>query len=245
MFLMMGTFHIILTFLAVIAPRFKDVGLRDISIQGNIVAEESVDTMFSGSRAYKRAIRAYKIIYDAISRLLLKEFEAAHPDSTAAMQKYLESVTEESDFNIIKSSEELSKYCNDFVCFKDELAEKNMLAKFWLSFLDMIEVLFNLIYATRAGKWYLYEETIRSTLPWFFAYDRTNYSRYLTVHHQNLLSLEDDFPEIYAKFERGNFSVQVSDKNSFGRTEPNKAIKTTIKIDTKTPGGTTGKSNLL
>ena len=33
MFIMMGTFHIILTFLAVIASRFKDAGLRDILIQ--------------------------------------------------------------------------------------------------------------------------------------------------------------------------------------------------------------------
>ena len=120
-----------------------------------------------------------------------------------------------------------------------------MLAKFWLSFLDMIEVLFNLIYATRAGNWYLYEETIRSTLPWFFTYDRTNYSRYLTVHHQNLLSLEDDFSEIYAEFERGNCSVQVSDKNPFRRTEVDKVMETTINRDAKTPGGTTGKSNLL
>ena len=120
MFLIMGTFHIILTFLAVTASSFKDPGLRDILIQSNIVAEGSVDTMFSGLRAYKRAIRVYKIIYEAISRLLLKEFEAAHPDSTAAMQKYLESVTEESDFNIIISSEELSKYCNDLLCFNDK-----------------------------------------------------------------------------------------------------------------------------
>ena len=52
MFLMMGTFHIMLTFLRVIATRFKDAGLRDIAIQSNIVVEGSVDTMFSGTRGY-------------------------------------------------------------------------------------------------------------------------------------------------------------------------------------------------
>ena len=51
-FLMMGTFHVILTFLTVIAARFKDVGLRDIVAQSLIVAEGSVDIMFSGSRCY-------------------------------------------------------------------------------------------------------------------------------------------------------------------------------------------------
>ena len=90
----------------------------------------------------------------------------------------------------------------------------------------MVETLLNLIYATRAGNWNLYVETIKSTLPWFFAYDRTNYSRYLTVHHQDLLTLKDDFPEIHSEFEKGNFSVQISDKNPFGRSEADKVIET-------------------
>ena len=51
LFLMMGTFHIILTFLAVISSRFKDAGLHHILIQSSVVAEGSVDTMFTGSRA--------------------------------------------------------------------------------------------------------------------------------------------------------------------------------------------------
>ena len=72
-------------------------------------------------------------------------------------------------------------------------------------------------------------------------YDRTNYSRCLTVHHQDLLCLEKEFPEVYAEFERGNFSVQVSNTNPFGGKEADKTIETTINRDTKTPGRTTGK----
>ena len=37
----------------------------------------------------------------------------------------------------------------------------------------------------------------------------------------------------------GNFSVQMSDNNTFGRLEADKVIETTINKDTKTPGGTT------
>ena len=43
-FLMMGTFHVIPTFLAVIAARLKDAGIGDIAVQSLIVAEGSVDT---------------------------------------------------------------------------------------------------------------------------------------------------------------------------------------------------------
>ena len=64
----------ILTFLAVIASRFKDAGLPDVLIQNSIVAEGSVDTMFSDSRAYKRAIRIYKILYESFSGILFDDF---------------------------------------------------------------------------------------------------------------------------------------------------------------------------
>ena len=102
-------------------------------------------------------------------------------------------------------------------------------------------MLFNLICATRSGKWNLYIETIRTALPWFFAYDRQNYSRYLTAHYYDLLLLKDSHPEIYAEFKIGNFSVQLSEINPFARMEMDKVIETTVNKDTKTPGGTTGK----
>ena len=105
---MMSTFHIILTVLAVIAIRFRDAGLRDIAIQSNIVAEGSVDTMFSGTRAYKHAIRVYKIIDKAFSGILLKDFEDAHPDTISKMRQYVEDVTEDSDLNFMSESDEMS-----------------------------------------------------------------------------------------------------------------------------------------
>ena len=51
LFWMMETFHIVLTFLAVISSRFKDAGLRNILLQSSVVAERSADTIFTGSRA--------------------------------------------------------------------------------------------------------------------------------------------------------------------------------------------------
>ena len=42
---------------------------------------------------------------------------------------------------------------------------------------------------------------------------------------------------------KGNFSVQVSDDNSFGKLEVDKVIEITINRDTKTPGCTTGKTS--
>ena len=55
-----------------------------------------------------------------------------------------------------------------------------------------------------------------------------------------MLTLEDDFSEIYEEFVAGNFAVQLSNNGRFSRTDPDKLIKITLNRDTKTPGGTTG-----
>ena len=53
-----------------------------------------------------------------------------------------------------------------------------------------------------------------------------------------MLALETDFPEVYTEFQNGNFAVQLSDVNTFGKVESDKVIGMTINRDTKTPGGT-------
>ena len=77
-------------------------------------------------------------------------------------------------------------------------------------------------------------------LPWVLAYDRYNYARYLTLYFVNMLNLESSHPEIYGELLNGNFAVQQSITNTFGKREPGKGIETTISKDTKSPGGTTG-----
>ena len=50
---------------------------------------------------------------------------------------------------------------------------------FWSSYLEMVNLLLQLIRATREGDWKHHLDCVRAMLPWYFAYDRINYSRYL------------------------------------------------------------------
>ena len=109
LFLIMGAFHIILTFLAVMAPSFKDAGLRDVLIQSNIAAKRSVDTMFYGSRAYKRAIRIYKILYESFSRILFHDFELACTSECNVILQILNDIDATHNFNELLENIELHK----------------------------------------------------------------------------------------------------------------------------------------
>ena len=45
---------------------------------------------------------------------------------------------------------------------------------------------------------------------------------------QEMMALETTHPEVYRDFQKGQFAVQLSSNNPFGRTEADKTIETTI-----------------
>ena len=55
------------------------------------------------------------------------------------------------------------------------------LEKFWLAYLDICEILVNLIMATRSGNWELYLACTEEVIPWAFAHDRHKYERSLLL----------------------------------------------------------------
>ena len=77
-----------------------------------------------------------------------------------------------------------------FAEYQDELRNtRGPLASFWMSYLDLVEILLALIRASREGNWVLHLHGIRSMIPWCFAYDKQNYARYLSIYHAKMTKL--------------------------------------------------------
>ena len=79
-------------------------------------------------------------------------------------------------------------------------------------------------------------------IPCFFAYDHTNYARYLPWYLINMQNLEVSHPGISQYLNNGGFSVQLSSENPFGKIPMDQTIEETVNKDTQTPGGTKGFS---
>ena len=146
------------------------------------------------------------------------------------------------ELNSLSESAEFKEYVNKLYDFEEALMSEIAMGRFWKSYLDMWELFLCIIYATRSGDWELYVESIRSILPWVFAYDRQNYARYLTLHFMDLLNLEENYPSVHCEFIKDSFAVQMSSDNPFGKMEANKVIETRMNRDTMTLGGTTGNN---
>ena len=57
------------------------------------------------------------------------------------------------------------------------------------------------------GNFRLCKESIKDLLPWFFALDHTNYSRWLSVHLVDMFQLEETNTDIATAFKNGMFVV--------------------------------------
>ena len=133
---------------------------------------------------------------------------------TNAVHQKLSNIEYPFDSGQVFANPVLQQYTTQFIVFNYPFCEVSDLAKFWNSFLDMVEMFVNLLCSTRTGKWSLYIEAVRNSLLWFFAYDRPNYSHYLTAHYE-LLALEANFSEFLGEFQNGNFSIQMSTCDSW------------------------------
>ena len=65
------------------------------------------------------------------------------------------------------------EFCKFGDVYVQGMREKgSLLGRFWLSYLELCELMLNLIYAPRTGRWELYLSCIEEVIVWAFAYDR-------------------------------------------------------------------------
>ena len=244
--LMLGIFHLLMMYMGISNKRFSDAGLKEALIQSSIIAEGSINSALRG-KCYNRGVRLYKTTYEFLLRLVLLEVMTHLSPEIENHLPILFKRFEESPQETIQSALHNDALCNvyhNFLDIKIKWEETgSVLQKFWLTFIiDMVELLLNTILSVRSGDWHLFMTCVKDIIPYTFTYHKINYARYFKAMFSEMLTLEDDFPEIYEEFVAGNFAVQLSNDGRFSRTEPDKVIEMTLNCDIKTPGGTTGFS---
>ena len=214
---MLGIFHVTMMYLGITGKKFSDTGLKDLITQSDVVATGSVDKALSG-KMYNRSVRAHKIVYEALYRCLLISMEDNNTENhelASTISDIQDKVTEFSEeITQISHDEFIESHCfeqfnNAVIDYKQYLESTSDFAKFWLSYLSMVELLLSTIYATRTGDW---------DLLLGYAYDNYNYARYLTPWLSEMLTLETTHPEVYQQLKRGisqfNYQRQIHSEDA-------------------------------
>ena len=69
-------------------------------------------------------------------------------------------------------------------CYQLLCESNGTLSRFWMGYIDLVTILLNLICVSREGNWPLHLSSIQEMIPWCFAYNRVNYSHYLSCYCQ-------------------------------------------------------------
>ena len=250
--LRLGTFHTICTYLAVIGRRFGDAGITDVAIESEVIAEGSMTGVLTGKH-YNRAVRFHKLLYESMMRMIWEKFVVWVEERLTVEHKYLQEIAEnlaeldsENNAGIFKRLLDGKKFERIFDLFQvyyEKLRKTNgAMSEFWISYTTMVSILLDIIRASREGNFDLHLQSIEEIIPWCFAYDRTNYARYLPWYIQSMLELKESNPSAWEYLQNGGFSTQMSDNNTFGRVPIDQVIEETANKDTQTPGGTKGFS---
>jgi len=239
----LGAFHTTMTALACVGKRFQDAGLQDVLIESSAVAPGSVSGVMNGHN-YNRSIRCHKLMAGALHRLCWQSFMESVPlEMQEQYRDVISSLQSSFPGQYVQHVEGASfqAMMNEYDIFITE-GNKNATFAFWNSYLEMIEDILLFIRATREGNWHLHLAAVRALLPWIFAYDRTNYSRYLPVYWFEMSQLPTSHQYIYKELVSGHFAVQRQDTHGFAQVACDMTIEQTANRDSKTRGGIKGFS---
>ena len=160
------------------------------------MAPGSIDGVLSGKK-YNRSVRAWKIMMEAMERLRFQSFMLSKPGTARRFTEFFNTMVNAfpgDNFMDLVKSQQMQEVYILYQGYVEERCEHDPVFSFWSSFIDMVELLLLFIRGTRANDWDLHLSAVRSMLPWFFAYDRINYQRYLTSYWLEMSTLDCSHP---------------------------------------------------
>ena len=101
---------------------------------------------------YNRSAHTHKLVYEALYRSLLNRMEDNTEDIQDKVNEFSEEITQIPHDEFIES-DCFEQFNNSVIDYKQYLESNSDLAKFWLSYLSMVELLLNTLYPTRTSHW--------------------------------------------------------------------------------------------
>ena len=241
--LRLGSSHISCMFLAVKGKRFRDAGLLDTLMESGVAGPASASSALDGGQ-YNRGVRYHKVVAEALERLRWKAFvDTTGEDQLADFRTSLspafsevQSCITSDNVSVLKSSPELLNLAKKYRKFCQEQGEVSQSFSFWSSYIEMVSLLLRFIRASRIADWKLHLQCVFRMAPWCFAYERQNYTRFMSFYWVQMVQLAATHPAAHAFLQEGGFSVQGSE-NSFAQVASDQAIEQSINRATKTTGG--------
>ena len=203
MFLGLEGFHMEKVMIACCGKYLEDTGIESIFVENEVYGPEKVKSVMNRGN-YVRGMRGMGMISEVLNTLLLGQYtlqtkEDDKFEEIVQQARSLAQLIRESNFE--SASKDWKRRLaetiepTEFKNFKANGEIESKQFRFWYNFIERIyPVLRDLTSSHREGNWQLYLSAIKRALPLVFAFDRTNYKRWLPLYFEDCLILSKNFP---------------------------------------------------
>ncbi|KAG1673889.1 hypothetical protein GQR58_015367 [Nymphon striatum] len=149
----------------VLGQHMSDSGLQQIWEESGLMGPNSTERVMDG-KSYAKAIRAHKLTWQALWRLLLLQINSSLETKDRDMAHRLSEAAEAQDYDTLISilgSESYVQHFNSFLNSKNDDVNR----KFWWQYLHMVSILIKFVKAQREGLWDSHLDAFCAMLPLF------------------------------------------------------------------------------
>lgn len=235
--LKMGGLHLANNYIKAIGQHMIKTGLAEIWLESGILAEGAIAKVLNGTD-YAKAMRAHKLTYQALWRILIPKFmEYLKTNGKQKQAESLQSLCGDDADGFLKffEEEENQKSVDEFLRV---ISKNNATTAFWVQYIEYVSVLLDFTRSLRDGVWKLYRPSVIRMLPLIARYDHLNYLKSLIVYIADLYNLP---AEVLEAFEAGDFVVKRTN-NKFNQVDADHAQEWLVGTS-KDSGGITGIQN--
>ena len=244
--IMIGTFHILCTYMKMIGNKIQGTGLSDILLESELMSCGSLVGVLKG-KSYARALNCHKVMLESLERLLFEKFLALQGDqgfseslsqqSKIHLEEFVMDISKENELNLLSEEEFTTKidhYCN----FRKAVKQGNYgkTSQLWLTYMDHVWLMLGLIHSVKTNNFVEYTPSLYLMPDLFFSFGGYNYAHYLTFFAVLLANIECSHPGATEMLEQGAFSVARSFIPG-NRSVADKTIEETFMKHAKLRGG--------
>ena len=150
--------------------------------------------------------RALKMVHEALQRLKIEPYDRWLKDEqknnvlvnflgSSELQDRIDGVTQDPSRQLAK----LDKLFKLYETFEEKFicSELGTMSLLWNSFIEMVQILLDVVKSMRTCGWPLHMQASEPMLEWFFTYDCPNYSRHFTYYWATQQKIKETHPKIY------------------------------------------------
>ena len=205
--------------MAALGKYVEGSGFDQAWVEAGLYSPTTVTQILNGEHMY-RALEAHTVTLLALYSLYFRKFLELKSDEEAFLKEMSTLLGEayQQDINTDSGSRhnlsdavtktiEMFESRDIFRKIKQSEGTANRIQRFIGNYMKQFETILQFVRASRQRDLLLHMQSLESLTKYFFAYDHLNYARLLPLYISTMQQTEQQHPEIWAEFMKGNFSV--------------------------------------